>query len=85
MSAPSASRSTDALRESPREGVIEGERLAAITVPMLFEPGTQEADALRGALSFLFTLIAIYGELLELDAHASYEDNGLQGASGNLT
>jgi hypothetical protein len=31
---------------------------------MPFEPDSQEAEALRGALSFLFTLITSYDELL---------------------
>ncbi len=44
-----------------------------------FEPDSQEAVALRGAMSFLFTLITVYGELLEQDAG----DPSANGESGN--
>jgi len=38
---------------------------------MPFEPQASEAHALRGALSFLFTLISFYSEMLEQEAFAT--------------
>ncbi|MGO9984112.1 MAG: hypothetical protein ACLPIX_07875 [Rhodomicrobium sp.] len=43
--------------------------LSGLTMP--FEPQSEEADALRGAISFLFTLIAFYDELIEADGTAA--------------
>ncbi len=70
------------LHEIPagKRGQTEG-----VNVPgalMLFEPQTKEADAFRGALSFLFTLIALYGELLQQDAPAA-DDPSIRGESGH--
>jgi hypothetical protein len=44
------------------EGVIVETCPAA---PTLFEPDSEEADALRGALSFLYALMTTYDEMLE--------------------
>jgi hypothetical protein len=41
------------------------------SVPMPFELESREAEALRGAISFLFALITSYDELLAADAAAS--------------
>ncbi len=51
-------------------------------VLMPFEPHSQEAGALRGAMSFLFMLITVYGELLEQDALAAGDPSG-NGESGH--
>ncbi len=44
---------------------------SAQSLPTPFDPHTKEAHALRGAFSFLFTLIAFYTELLDQDALAT--------------
>ncbi len=54
--------------EDPSGGETETEEPGTQTVHMPFEPQTAEAEALRGAFSFLFMLITFYSELLEQDA-----------------
>jgi len=51
--------------EVPAHGPAKTEVPGASDVLMPFEPRSQEAEAVRGALSFLFTLISLYGELVE--------------------
>ncbi len=36
-------------------------------VAMTFEAGSEQADSLRGAISFIFTLIAFHDELMKPD------------------
>jgi hypothetical protein len=64
-------RGAKGAREFPSEGPALAEYPPVLSVPMPFEPDSREADALRGALSFLFSLIAFYDELTGLDAPAS--------------
>ncbi|MGO9172776.1 MAG: hypothetical protein ACLP7P_12530 [Rhodomicrobium sp.] len=47
--------------DSPAKTKVPG----ATDVLMPFDPHSEEAEAVRGALSFLFTLISLYGELVE--------------------
>ena len=48
----------------------------ASSLQMPFETDSQEAEALRGAISFLFALITSYDELLAMGESAGGGDNG---------
>src|SRR3974390_2328504 len=54
--------------ESPSDSLMRTEKVSGVAAPMPFEPHSPEADALRGAMSFLFILIAFYDELIESGA-----------------
>ncbi len=60
--------------ENMHESISEDLNVAAIQtaqpVPMPFDLDSREADALRGALGFLFSLIASYDEFVALNALA---------------
>lgn len=51
--------------EAPSDGSMRTEEVNGVAVPTPFEPHSPEADALRGAISFLSSLIAFYDELIE--------------------
>ncbi len=50
--------------------LTQSEEQTCPAVLMPFEPNTQEARALQGAISFLFTLIVFYDELIQQNAPA---------------
>ncbi len=62
---------TKELHEVPADKLRQTEGVNVPGALVTFDPDTREAQALRGALSFLFTLITFYGELLEQDASAA--------------
>ncbi len=76
------SQSAESVSEFAPEGLTPAMCPPAPSVPMPFELDSSEADALRGAISFLFSLITFYDELTTLDAlereSGACEDGGLQ-------
>ncbi|MGO8955485.1 MAG: hypothetical protein ACLPWS_00115 [Rhodomicrobium sp.] len=62
---PFPDRASSIMLEVAADGPAETEVPDASGVLMPFEPHSQDAEALRGALSFLFTLISLYSELVE--------------------
>jgi len=72
---------SNAAHEFSSEYIVQTEGPRAPNVPMPPEAESREADALRGAISFLFMLIASYNELIAKDAvargFAGCRDRGL--------
>jgi len=56
--------SSSIMREVPADGPAETEVLGTSGVPMPFEPHSPDAEALRGAFSFLFALICYCSEMV---------------------
>ena len=63
-----ADRGLVSIQDVPCLTQPEEQNCPAVLIP--FEPNTQEARDLRGALSFLFALIVFYDELIEQNAPA---------------
>ncbi len=57
------SRSAEGASEFHSEGLASAECSAARSLPLPFDADSREADALRGAISFLFSLITVYDEM----------------------
>jgi hypothetical protein len=64
-----ADRSLVSIRDLPGLPLSEEQICPAVLMP--FEPNTEEARNLQGALGFLFTLIAFYDELIEQNVPAN--------------
>ncbi len=76
------SQGAESVSEFAPEGLTPAMCPPAHSVPMPFELDSSEADALRGAISFLFSLITFYDELTALDEldceSGACGDGGLQ-------
>jgi hypothetical protein len=66
--------SATAAREEPAASRPQTGIARSPCIPNPFGPGTPEADALRGAMSFLFTLIVFYEELIDSRGAANRGD-----------
>lgn len=65
------SHGAESASEFASESLMLAECPPARSMPVPFELESREAEALRGALSFLFSLITFYDELVALEATTS--------------